>query len=532
MGKFKDLMTKAGRWLRGGSAAALAPPATAAVVADRFDGMEWREVYDQAAALRGLVDELGETNDHAGDLVRDLWTAAYKTAPQLRPREEMDPSRLVNHQVLESLTTSPEWAELHRETAGDAYAAAMAVLAQAGPLRQLLERTKEAQQAAQAVAQAQQAAAEAAAQVQAALEAAAETEDDQGEVDQAAATAVSAAIEAAEAAQAVADAAAEQAQAALAQSGPAVRATIRAAAEAATEQAQAEAALMTAWGIDPGQLTRLDFEARRRLADRLRGGRLAAFADLLGRFRQMAKGERARRIEHAQGELVGVTLGDDISKAIPSELASLGVPALRPVFAAKVAEGRLMTYETRGDERAGQGPIIALIDTSWSMTETHGGISREAWAKAATLALMDQARASRRHFSAILFSSASTPPQLFEFRPGRTDIEQTLELAETFLGGGTSFMVPLDLAAQVLEREHAQTGHTQADIVLITDGEARLTEEWMRTWQERKHRLGFRVFALAIAQEPGPVLEALADDGRRIDDLADVGQVADVFRVV
>ncbi|MFD0889393.1 VWA domain-containing protein, partial [Streptosporangium algeriense] len=300
------------------------------------------------------------------------------------------------------------------------------------------------------------------------------------------------------------------------------------------EQAREEAALMAAWGLEPGQMARMDFETRRRLAERLRGGRLGQFAQLIGRFRQMARGERARKVEHAVGELVGVTLGDDISRAIPSEVASLGVPALRPVFAAKVAEGRLMTYETRGEQVTGQGAIIALIDTSSSMTQTYEatGITREAWAKAAGLALLDQARASRRDFAGIVFSHENAPPKVFEFPGGRASVEQLLEFGETFLGGGTSFTRPLDEAAELLERAYNAEGTQRADIVMITDGEAKVSEEWMRTWQERKARLDFRTFGLAIATTPGPVLEALADNVRTVADLADVTQVADLFRVI
>jgi uncharacterized protein with von Willebrand factor type A (vWA) domain len=41
------------------------------------------------------------------------------------------------------------------------------------------------------------------------------------------------------------------------------------------------------------------------------------------------------------GELVGIETGDDLGRLIPGELASLGVPAMRAVFAARYAEQRL-----------------------------------------------------------------------------------------------------------------------------------------------------------------------------------------------
>ena len=52
---------------------------------------------------------------------------------------------------------------------------------------------------------------------------------------------------------------------------------------------------MAAWGIEPGTLQRMPFDERRGLADRLRNSRLGKFANLVGRFRIMAQGERARK---------------------------------------------------------------------------------------------------------------------------------------------------------------------------------------------------------------------------------------------
>ena len=111
LAKLRDLAARAGRWL------GLAPAAahTAAVAGDRFDVMTWRDTFAQAAALRELADDLADRHDYAADLLADVFLAAYKAAPQLREAAEMDPSRMVNHQVISSLLSSPEFAELRRE---------------------------------------------------------------------------------------------------------------------------------------------------------------------------------------------------------------------------------------------------------------------------------------------------------------------------------------------------------------------------------------------------------------------------------
>ncbi|MEV6128981.1 VWA domain-containing protein [Streptomyces violaceusniger] len=536
-GRLDELASRAGKWL--GRSAAAPERHTAAVVADRFDRITWRDTYEQSAGLRDVAAELNERYRYTTDLLSDVFLAAYKVGPRLRERAEMDPSRLVNHQVITSLVESPEFAELRRETAGDPYAAAMAVLAQAAALRGMLERSRSAQERAERAKRAQQDAEGAADAVGEALQQAADEADRSngvGTVPATAADAVQQAIEAAATADAAARQAAQDAAQALA-AAPGIRAAARNAAAKAARAVREEAALMRAWGVGPGELERMPFDQRARLAERLRSGRLAQWAELIGRFRQMAGGERARKVENATGELVGVTLGNDLSRVIPSELANLGLPELRAVFAARYAAGELMLYDSQGEQATGQGAIIACVDTSHSMYEAGpGGVTREAWAKACALALLDQARHAGRDFVGVLFSAADKI-KVFRFPSGRpAGIARILDFAETFLGGGTSYQAPLTVARELLEEEFNDTARTRGDIVMITDDECGVTEEWMRGWNDAKHQLGFRVFGVAIgaprAAESGSVLEALCDNLRSIEDLTDVHAAADLFRVI
>ncbi|MGW0828259.1 VWA domain-containing protein [Streptomyces sp. NPDC002845] len=533
--KLGEPASQAGKWL---DLSAAAPERhTMAVVADRFDRITWRNTYEQSAGLRELVEELNERYDHydhTTDLLTDAFLAAYKVRPRLRERAEMTPSRLVNHQVITSLVESPEFTELRRETAGDPYAAAMAVLAQATALRRMLERSRDAQEQAEQAKKAQRDADGAATAVGEALQQSADEADEEGTVPAPAADAVQQAIEAAEA---TARQAAQDAAQALTAAAPGIRGAARNAAAKAAEAAREEAALMRAWGVGPGELERMPFDQRARLAERLRTGRLAQWAELIGRFRQMAGGERARKVENAAGELVGVTLGNDLSRVIPSELASLGLPELRAVFAARYAAGELMLYDSQGEQTTGRGAIIACVDTSHSMYEAGpGGVTREAWAKACALALLDQARHAGRDFVGILFSAADKL-QVFRFPADRpADIAHVLDFAETFFGGGTNYQRPLTAAGELLKEEFNDAARTRGDIVMLTDDDCGVTEEWMRGWNDAKHLLGFRVFGVAIgaprAAEADSVLDALCDNLRSIEDLTDVHAAADLFRVI
>ncbi|MER6819211.1 VWA domain-containing protein [Streptomyces cellulosae] len=530
------LTQQAGRWLA--LSAAPAERHTTAVVAGPYDRVAWRDVYAQSAALRELSAQLLTRHAHAPDLLADVFLCAYQAAPRLRDRTVMAPSHLVHHQVVTALTQSPDFAALRRETAGDAYAAAMAVLAQASALRGLLEGSREARERTGRADRARQEAEAAAAAVGEALRQAAEEADEQGEVPAPAATAVRRAAEAAREAEESARREDGAAARAMAAAVPGIRSAARNAASAAAEAVRQEAALMRAWGVDAGETERMPFAERARLAERLRSGRLARWAELIGRFRQMAAGERARKVEHATGELVGVTLGDDLSRVIPSELAVLGVPELRAVFAARYAAGELMLYDSRGEQGTGKGAVIACVDTSHSMyAEGPGGVTREAWSKACALALLDQARHAGRDFVGILFSAADKL-QVFRFPGDRpAPVSDVLDFAETFLGGGTDFQRPLGTAAKILEEEFDSASRARGDIVLITDDACAVSENWTRLWNEIKRRLDFRLFGIAIATPDtatasGSVLESLCDNLRTVDDLTDVHTTADLFRVI
>ncbi|WNZ09336.1 VWA domain-containing protein [Streptomyces sp. 11x1] len=555
--RLDELAGRAGEWV--GLSAAGAERYTGAVVGDRFDRIAWHDTYEQSAGLRELAAELnwhdggnhGHTVDYdrtaeqdrtadregVSDLLSDVFLAAYKVRPKLRERAEMVPARLVNHQVITSLVESPEFTELHRETAGDPYAAAMAVLAQAEALRRMLDHTWDARERAEQASRARAAAEAAATAVGEELRRAAGVAEEDGTVRAPAADAVRRAIEGAENAEATARQAALDAERAVATAAPGIRTAARNAVARAAETVRQEAALMRAWGVGSGELERMRFDERARLAERLRTGRLAEWAELIGRFRQMADGERARKVENAVGELVGVTLGDDLSRVIPSELANLGLPELRAVFAARYTAGELMLYDSQGEQATGKGAVIACVDTSHSMYEAGpGGVTREAWAKACALALLDQARHAGRDFVGILFSAADKI-QVFRF-PGDqpADTARVIDFAETFLGGGTSYQTPLSAAGELLREEFDDAGRARGDIVMLTDDDCGVTPEWMRSWNEAKHFLGFRVFGVAIGAPrvagSDSVLDALCDNLRSIEDLTDVHAAADLFRVI
>ena len=190
-------------------------------------------------------------------------------------------------------------------------------------------------------------------------------------------------------------------------------------------------------------------------------------------------------------------------------------------------------YETRGEaeHRAGRDHRLRRL---LRLDEAAGGVSGEAWAKACALALLDQARAARRDFAGILFSSASELADVPVPRRPAPAIGDVLDFAESFFGGGTDFAAPLDAAAESAggrvrhrrpdarrHRVHHRRGmrrHRGLDAVLAgAQGPARLSAS--SAWPS--------------AAEPGPVLDrAVRQPPRTVTDLAEPGAAADMFRVI
>ncbi|MEU2042727.1 vWA domain-containing protein [Nocardia niwae] len=531
-----QLARKAGHWL---GLTDPPPRHVHAVVGDRYDEDAWKQTLREAASLTDLQAELTARLPHADDLLRDMFVLAIKHSPTIREVDEMVASRLPNRAIIESLSATPEFEELHRHTIGDRYAAAMAVLAQAPTIRAMLDNAdnaddahrlaEEAQQREQSARGAAVAVADAFAQADAAV-------DGQQAVPDHHLQAVTQAVEAADNAQQAAEAAAVHARDAAAALASSARAGLREAMTEAAAQAQAEKVLMDAWQLSSAQLQRMSFTERSDLARRLRSGRLGEYAELIGRFRMVAHAEHAQRSDHGHDELAGITRGDDLSRLLPSELIALAVPALRAQFAARYAEADLTMYEVTGEERQGLGAIIAVVDCSSSMNRPHRDsrgrtVTREAWAKACALALLDQARRQRRDFVAILFSDA-TDIDTFRFPAAEPPpLDRVLAMADCFHANGTDFQAPLGAAAEIIA-EHYNRQHTpRGDIVLITDGEATVEDTWLTDWKNRKATLGFRVFGISIKAAPGATLRTLCDDLRVIDELTPA-TTADLFRTI
>lgn len=276
---------------------------------------------------------------------------------------------------------------------------------------------------------------------------------------------------------------------------------------------------------------RVGAERRFALGERLLASRkLQLLAKLTGAFREVAFESRRRRIRRAPQVLHAVRSGQDLAHLLPSELIGLrSEPRGRHLeWLRRYAEGELLQYDLRS--AANRGPMVICVDGSGSMQG-----SKELWAKAVALTLMEIARRERRRCLGLIFSAGH---RLFEVellaagRRGRrltVRTEDVLRFAEHFPGGGTSFEEPLSRAVEAVTEGRYRRG----DIVFVTDGEAAVTpglQASVATLRKR-HRFKIRGILVDAGQHSGQTLAQFCDDVRTVSDLTTDG-LSDLFAAV
>lgn len=543
---------------------------TVAVRHDRWDHEEWTDIKEASPAIGDVLTDLGQTFDYTEDLLEGMFDYLIKAEPEVVPRQDMLDSRKPNQQITVQSEQTPETTELRQYTKGDPYSAAMGVVAVSEKVKQYLQENKDIQEAAKKAQeerekreQAEQDAADALAEAQ---QAAGDYDGEGPQTpDQAAAeAALQAALDALEAAQQAEQGAGDTLDQTIGQHTSGTRQAVREGVRDAAEEAREEAAAMAAAGVDPGEAKHMPWEERAALAQMLAHKRLREIAPLLGRFRMENRAEQAKRVEHGRDVFVDVEQGRDLSRALGSEIAKMagGPRMLKLDSLRRYSEGKLLLRKFEGTEKVGKGTVVAVVDTSGSMMASITGgnasdqgrdPSRDAWAKAITFCLLDNARRQNRDFYAILFASAgqqrhySFPaggePRIFA-ADGKTEVPVTvpkgstremvvtIDLITFMFNGGTNFENPLTQALRVIEKNFDGNGKAKADIAFITDDDGHVSETFMTEYLRVKEKVGVRTFGFAVGCHAGNTLTAVSDNVRSLTDLAKTDEVRDVFRSI
>lgn len=521
------LLDKARDLLKGFRAPPPPRDRTDAVAADEFDYEMFERVKGEAPVLDEVIHDLNEHFDHTDDLMRDVMLSLWQKEPEVRPKREMKESHVLNRAVSEAIQDSPEVQHARSYTIHDDYSACIAATGVAGTVEKTLREFREqAEQSQQQAEQARQGKQQAGDGLAAAMDGA---PGDDGELTPEQQQAIEQAMQDyLDAAQADADAQQQMDDLSQQVTNSVGNATDAALNEAAEDLAD-EQRLMQMWGVGPGELQKMSFEERAELADLLRNTRMAKFSQLVGRFKLMAAAQQAKKVVEGRDDVVDVDTSNDMSRVLLSELAQAEAhPTMMLNFQRRFAEGMLLSRAYEGVEHVGNGPVVCALDSSTSMSREYMGVTREAWSKAFALALLDEAMRLNREFHGINFASANVINE-FHTKRGDRDVHGLLNFIETFHRGGTNFDTPLRAAVEAIE---GAFGNSQrADIVFVTDGECRMSPEFIEWFADKREELDFRVFGVCIGDASGfATLQTFCDNVRTIHDLTDPETVKDIFR--
>ena len=488
---------------------------TSTIKHDRFDEKQFEAIKDKSEELQELSNSRFVDDESWPDVIKDDYLALYKAVPEQREPNEVKPTHRVNHAAISKMMDTKEYEELRTYTELDEWAAAMGAKASGQVLGEFFDEAKDLIKQQDEVREKDKEVEDAMNELEDLSEDATEKEIEQALDD------LKDQLDSYEDSVDSMDEMIDGSQASL-------RAAGRKAAKAGNQEAQDIEAAVRTFGTDPGTLSRMPADARMQLAQRIaRSKKLRDLANLAGRLKRFAWGQQASKISHGVDEIHDIQMGNDINRVLPSDLALLASEETEMLFYSKYIEKRLMQYELRGTEKVAKGAIICLIDNSGSMNG-----SREMWAKAVGLALLDVAHKQKRDFYGIHFSSGHDALQEFWFPKGDTsDLNQVLDFAEFFYGGGTDYEMPLSRAVEVLEMQMNDEDTQKGDIILLTDGECYVSDEWLARFNNSREEIGFRLFSCLIGGH-GRLLRELSDVYLTIQDLTSGEDAKEVFGYV
>ena len=277
-----------------------------------------------------------------------------------------------------------------------------------------------------------------------------------------------------------------------AQKKDAIDAILSRSAKAAAEKAEQVQSIIGAWSDAPGNMGRTPENTA--LLEKVRANpKLREIAKYLGRFREIFAQGKKNGYAYGRGEKYSLELGNDLSRALTSELAMLASPATMSLFVRKYQQKQIKQYQRREPISKGMGDIICCLDESGS---TKGDAA--AWGKAVALTLLDIAADNVRSFALIHFSGPGSC-KVDVFRPGQYSMDDKMAAAECFLDGGTDFVTPLTEANKLMETE----GFENADIIFITDGYCELPESFVKSFAQKKEELAFQITGVLLDTDVG-----------------------------
>jgi len=257
-------------------------------------------------------------------------------------------------------------------------------------------------------------------------------------------------------------------------------------------------------GDGPSEGERIPASELKARFDRIKGSRqLRRIMELAGRYRRLAQAKQRQKVLHGRDDVVGVTLGNDLGRLCPSELAALADDDLEMDALRRYLERALMQRDYRGVEPKARGPIVVVVDESGSMRG-----EPVATAKAFALAMAWIARHQHRWIMLVGFAGDSEG-NFLTMPPDKWDQGALLDWLEHFYSGGTTMDVPLETLPARWKELGCPEGVT--DVIQITDAIVDVPDEMRTRFLEWKARAQAKYYTLVIGEDDPGDLAAVSD---------------------
>jgi uncharacterized protein with von Willebrand factor type A (vWA) domain len=325
------------------------------------------------------------------------------------------------------------------------------------------------------------------------------------------------------------------------------------------EWADEMSAVMTTWGAEAGTMSYKDANKIVKIANDKRKT-LKMISEVGGRL----VGVSMEAMQAVRDSYVGApsepTYTRDIMRIFPMDRAYLSPqspPFMRANKVVQWAQRGLLGLRPKSEGKK-RGALVIAVDGSSSMTASlcttivngrQVAMDREDVAKVLATGVaraMREDRVERRKYTMFTFGTEDDPVKKVT---SADSWEKMIDWISFFPNGGTDFDLAFDYALDEMERFESE-GTLGADLLFISDGEARLQPEGQERLKAYRDRTGARVFYLQVTSDYGARswnlkkigLEGLVDasvlisssDAREFDDVPTylAQQVSKVFTQV
>lgn len=308
-----------------------------------------------------------------------------------------------------------------------------------------------------------------------------------------------------------------------------IKAAANKAVKSAVEKAERDESFAAACGSGSGTPGVDDPEVAKTLAKAAATHRqFDRFCELFGRLSSEITVRQLTKTRHDAGSAVDVTLGADLCLADEFDLAEMLDPDLATLAELRYFDESLQQLEVEDLADAGKGDLYILVDVSGSMDSgsyaaTPTGSTTASYAtqaKALAIAIAQSMTRARRHATIALFDDDDAKFAFGPVRIGPEDVHATengvskalskiVSIAGFTSGGGTSFEYPIAYCVDSIRK--ADRG--KADVLIITDGDGRLTTPTIDAMNELRRVKGVRFYSIftGSSSQPVPALVSLSD---------------------